>query len=133
MNKTLISTFCSPEWRTGSLGEKVYIKALSESTPKSQNKRIIEWLGAHQLVVPCVFLFSFLKNRCDVFLFPVTGSFTWQLRLLKYDQEWLGHHISHFPQNPGMCVIRPHRLVHVQSHEFRHVYHPHHNNLNKFL
>ena len=35
----------------------------------------------------------------------------------KYDGEWLSNHISHLFQNPGMDIIWPHGLIHVQFHE----------------
>lgn len=39
------------------------------------------------------------------------------LRLLKYDEEWLGDHIKHFLQDPVMHVIGPYRLVHFWPRE----------------
>lgn len=63
------------------------------------------------------FLFPFFKNGSDISLLPVTGDFSWQPWLFRYDGEWFGHHNSQFLQDPGRHVIGLHRLEHTQSHE----------------
>lgn len=75
-----------------------------------RHRREAHWPG-----VPWVFLFSFLKNRSDVYFFPSTRDFTWQPRLFKYDVEWFVSHISQFLQHPGVHIIQSHRFVHIQT------------------
>ena len=72
---------------------------------------------AHWPVVLWVFLSPFLKNGNDASFFSISGDFTGQLWLCKYDGEQLGNHISHFLQNYRMQDVWPHRLVHIWPHE----------------
>ena len=68
-------------------------------------------------VVPQVFPSTFLKNGRDVSLFIVSGDFTWQPQRCEYEWARLGNCLTWFLQDPGMRVVWPHRLEHVQSHQ----------------
>lgn len=66
-------------------------------------------------VAPRVLLFILLENGHCVSLFLLYGDFAWLPWLLKYDGEWLGNNIHHFPQEPVVHLIMSHGLVYCSG------------------
>ena len=59
----------------------------------------------------------FLKMEVMFPFFQSPGTSPDRHLFFKYDGERLSNHISHLFQNPGMDIIQPHGLIHIQCHE----------------